>query len=66
MLKALSGDESGNAPFAFLEKLNDSQVLYLIKPEETRIAPLARRLDFSAINIPSISQGKKLATNRPQ
>lgn len=40
MLKALSDDETGNAPFAFLEKLNDSQVLYLIKQEETRIKAL--------------------------
>ena len=40
MLKALSDDETGNAPFAFLEKLNDSQVLYLIKEEETRIKAL--------------------------
>ncbi len=40
LLKALGGDESGNAPFAFLEKLNDSQVLYLIKEEETRIKAL--------------------------
>jgi len=40
MLKALGEDDSGNAPFAFLEKLNDSQVLYLIKEEETRIKAL--------------------------
>jgi flagellar motor switch protein FliG len=40
MLKALSDDETGSAPFAFLEKLNDSQVLYLIKQEETRIKAL--------------------------
>jgi flagellar motor switch protein FliG len=40
MLKALGEEESGNAPFAFLEKLNDSQVLYLIKEEETRIKAL--------------------------
>lgn len=40
MLKALGDDETGNAPFAFLEKLNDSQVLYLIKEEETRIKAL--------------------------
>jgi flagellar motor switch protein FliG len=40
MLKALGDDETGNAPFAFLDKLNDSQVLYLIKDEETRIKAL--------------------------
>lgn len=40
MLKALGDDDNGNAPFAFLEKLNDSQVLYLIKEEETRIKAL--------------------------
>jgi flagellar motor switch protein FliG len=40
MLKALSDDETGSAPFAFLEKLNDSQILYLIKQEETRIKAL--------------------------
>jgi flagellar motor switch protein FliG len=40
LLKALSDDDNGNAPFAFLEKLNDSQVLYLIKEEETRIKAL--------------------------
>jgi flagellar motor switch protein FliG len=40
MLKALGDDDTGNAPFAFLEKLNDSQVLYLIKEEETRIKAL--------------------------
>jgi flagellar motor switch protein FliG len=40
MLKALSDDDSSHAPFAFLEKLNDSQVLYLIKEEETRIKAL--------------------------
>jgi flagellar motor switch protein FliG len=40
MLKALGEDDNGNAPFAFLEKLNDSQVLYLIKEEETRIKAL--------------------------
>ncbi len=40
LLKALGSDESGSAPFAFLEKLNDSQVLYLIKEEETRIKAL--------------------------
>lgn len=40
LLKALGDDDNGNAPFAFLEKLNDSQVLYLIKEEETRIKAL--------------------------
>ena len=40
LLKAMGANESGNAPFAFLEKLNDSQVLYLIKEEETRIKAL--------------------------
>jgi flagellar motor switch protein FliG len=40
MLKALSDDETGSAPFAFLGKLNDSQILYLIKQEETRIKAL--------------------------
>ena len=40
MLKALGDDETGNAPFAFLDKLNDSQVLYLIRDEETRIKAL--------------------------
>lgn len=40
LLKALGSEESGNAPFAFLEKLNDSQVLFLIKEEETRIKAL--------------------------
>jgi flagellar motor switch protein FliG len=40
MLKALGDDETGSAPFAFLEKLNDSQILYLIKQEETRIKAL--------------------------
>lgn len=40
MLKALENDEMGNAPFAFLDKLNDSQVLYLIRDEETRIKAL--------------------------
>lgn len=40
LLKALGNDDNSNAPFAFLEKLNDSQVLYLIKEEETRIKAL--------------------------
>lgn len=40
LLKALGNDEANNAPFAFLEKLNDSQVLYLIKEEGTRIKAL--------------------------
>jgi flagellar motor switch protein FliG len=40
LLKALGDDEASNAPFAFLEKLNDSQVLYLIKEEDTRIKAL--------------------------
>lgn len=40
LLKALGDDEASNAPFAFLEKLNDSQVLFLIKEEETRIKAL--------------------------
>lgn len=40
LLKALSGDDANNAPFAFLEKLNDSQILYLIKEEDTRIKAL--------------------------
>lgn len=40
MLKALGDNDNGNAPFAFLEKLNDSQVLFLIKEEETRIKAL--------------------------
>ncbi len=40
LLKALGDDDNGNAPFAFLDKLNDSQVLFLIKEEETRIKAL--------------------------
>lgn len=40
LLRALGNDETGSAPFAFLEKLNDSQVLYLIKEEDTRIKAL--------------------------
>lgn len=40
LLKAMGGPESGNVPFGFLEKLNDSQVLYLIKEEDTRIKAL--------------------------
>lgn len=40
LLKSMGANESGNAPFAFLEKLNDSQVLYLIKEEDTRIKAL--------------------------
>jgi len=40
LLKALGDGDNSNAPFAFLEKLNDSQVLYLIKEEETRIKAL--------------------------
>lgn len=40
LLKAMGDSESGNVPFGFLEKLNDSQVLYLIKEEDTRIKAL--------------------------
>jgi len=40
LLRALSSDNTSNAPFAFLEKLNDSQVLYLVKEEDTRIKAL--------------------------
>lgn len=40
LLRALGDDDNGNEPFAFLEKLNDSQVLYLIKEEDTRIKAL--------------------------
>ncbi len=40
LLKALGNDDIGNAPFAFLDKLNDSQVLFLIKEEDTRIKAL--------------------------
>ena len=40
LLKALGDGDNSNAPFNFLEKLNDSQVLYLIKEEETRIKAL--------------------------
>ena len=40
LLRALGDDSNGNEPFAFLEKLNDSQVLYLIKEEDTRIKAL--------------------------
>jgi len=40
LLKALGDGDNSNAPFAFLAKLNDSQVLYLIKEEETRIKAL--------------------------
>lgn len=40
LMKALGSEESANAPFDFLQKLNDSQVLFLIKEEETRIKAL--------------------------
>jgi len=40
MLRKLGDGEDGSAPFAFLDKLNDSQVLYLIKDEETKIKAL--------------------------
>ena len=40
LLRTLGDDNGGNEPFAFLEKLNDSQVLYLIKEEDTRIKAL--------------------------
>jgi flagellar motor switch protein FliG len=33
-------EHNDNAPFSFLSKLNDSQVLYLIKDEDTRIKAL--------------------------
>ena len=40
LLRALGDDDNSNEPFAFLEKLNDSQVLYLMKEEDTRIKAL--------------------------
>lgn len=40
LIRALGEDDAGTAPFAFLEKLNDSQVLYLIREEDTRIKAL--------------------------
>ncbi len=38
--QGLADNSAGNSPFSFLEKLNDSQVLYLIKDEDTRIKAL--------------------------
>ncbi len=38
--QGLADNSVGNSPFSFLEKLNDSQVLYLIKDEDTRIKAL--------------------------
>jgi len=39
-LEKQQDDASNSAPFAFLNKLNDSQVLYLIKDEDLRIKAL--------------------------
>ncbi|MFT6539428.1 MAG: flagellar motor switch protein FliG [Thalassolituus sp.] len=39
-LEKQQDDASNSQPFAFLNKLNDSQVLYLIKDEDTRIKAL--------------------------
>ena len=38
--QGLADNAGGSSPFSFLEKLNDSQVLYLIKDEDTRIKAL--------------------------
>lgn len=38
--QGLEDNTGGSSPFSFLEKLNDSQVLYLIKDEDTRIKAL--------------------------
>lgn len=40
LLKASGEAGSQQKPFAFLEKLNDSQVMYLLKEEDTRIKAL--------------------------